>query len=1298
MRSTVLRPIAIFLLILALLAAILFFLVQTRYFREFVRVTANSVIDAITDQEFYIGSIEGNFLRGVVLKDVTFKIDGQDFLDIEEIFIDYSLPLMLDSSTLFSKLIPIDKLSAKGLRLNLIYYPDKTWNYEVLEPFKPQEWRDPTDWNIFLQNAVGSNVRIFVHDTIKDELVEYELNNLDFSLRVLKLIENIEVELDNGDLTARYHDQENFEISLNEVSGKATYSLTENLDKLDIKHLSFLLGKADVSLEGVISKFEVSPRFDLKASAAGIDLGEAGTINLEIKTRGILRDYEEYDATAELRLVDSLLMDTRIGGGVDNIHLKGNDLLFSEGTLSTDFGEATLEGSLYIEEILEGSGHNSLDIDLSLYSLQTAEVMKLFQQSEKITVEELEGKYAADVNSDINVSGSWSESEPFNAVFDFKDLKIVSGSVGEINLTGPLKLADEKLDYDLDVKFLNANLAPLLEDDLYTSNLNSSFELKGILGLQGEFPENFQGSVKARFEPSEIFDMSLEQGQIDASFAKNVLTLNKLNLDSDKIGVDAGGTFGNSRTRGINFDIDVKDLGIVSQFTQGPETKGSINAKGKLTGDINTPLMNLNLTGRNVSHDNESLRIKRFDIKGDTNFDFSDLKVKASGTLKDASFGDREIDTIKFDAKSAQGGVDGKLNVLESRQREYSLDFTLRDIMEDETKLLIDNVNINFEKSVLTNKEPIDIKVFKDKVKLSSFNLYHKDNFIMGDAEVGFNNTLQAKLELKKIDLLDVSELLNFKFPLKGQVSGELNFGPSLSFPDVNANIQATNLEYMNFKSDRITLDLLFSKGDVDLGFHIYENSASILSATVEAKVDITQKDFEKSFQNTTFNARIKSEGIDLSPLIAFNEELQTIDGKLLIDVTASGSGKDPNINGKIEVKDVGFRMFSLGNKVQIPSAVFEMSGKKGRLHPMTIKTEEGEGTFEADVDFRTLKYNGKGVLSGLMVRATPAEARARLDGQINVKGEMLNAMITGDITARDIEVIVPDKPVKVVENIKFVDQREAEREEFIYSDRSKPDFFIDFVEMDLKVDIPKDSWVRGSGANIEVEGKLEITKKLRELYIVTGNIDVVRGEYQFMGKLFVIESGTVSFKGKEIINPFIDVRALYEISSIEVYINITGTAEKPKIRLSSDPPLDENEIVSYLVFGTSSEALGSDNRVAFQEKAGEFLGSMAVDEIRDMFGDQFAVDVITIKGGQTGFGETGIEVGKYVTEDLYVGYERYSYERFFYERYFFSPGIQSSTVTANRAIIEYRIFDFLTVESEIGDETGADLFFNFDY
>ncbi|MEE8044139.1 MAG: translocation/assembly module TamB domain-containing protein, partial [Thermodesulfobacteriota bacterium] len=440
------------------------------------------------------------------------------------------------------------------------------------------------------------------------------------------------------------------------------------------------------------------------------------------------------------------------------------------------------------------------------------------------------------------------------------------------------------------------------------------------------------------------------------------------------------------------------------------------------------------------------------------------------------------------------------------------------------------------------------------------------------------------------------------------------------------------------------------------------------------------------------------SDGIDISPLAAFNPELQKIDGKLKIDVSAFGIGESPNVSGKVEVEDVKFKVFSLRNEIEIPHAVMDLGGDYGILQPAIINTGEGEGVFGGRVDLRDLSYTGKGTMKGLLVKSNPDDVTANLDGEIDVKGQGFKAFIDGNITARNVKAIVPEKAVKYIENIQFVDDRNIQAEEFIFTGKGPVDYFIEYIAMDIDVDIPTNSWIKGSGANIEVEGKLKVKKNYGELYVVSGNIDVVRGEYHFMGKLFNIESGTVSYRGKEVVDPFLDVRALYEVSSVRIFINVTGTAEKPKIQLTSDPPLDENEIVSYLVFGTSSENLSTDDRVSFQEKAGEVLGTMAVGEIREMFGEDFALDVITIKGGQTGFRDTHVEVGKYLTKDLYVGYERFSYERFYYERYFFSPGIPSSTVTANRAVIEYRLFDFLTLESDIGEESGADLFFNFDY
>ena len=221
------------------------------------------------------------------------------------------------------------------------------------------------------------------------------------------------------------------------------------------------------------------------------------------------------------------------------------------------------------------------------------------------------------------------------------------------------------------------------------------------------------------------------------------------------------------------------------------------------------------------------------------------------------------------------------------------------------------------------------------------------------------------------------------------------------------------------------------------------------------------------------------------------------------MDITAEGTGKDPNVSGKLELRDMTLKVLALRNKIKIDDAVMDMDGKFGILRPVTIKTGEGDGVFEGRLDFRDLSYTGKGTMNGMLMKAYPSDVTANLDGNIEVEGKFLNAVIKGDITAKNIQAIVPDKPLKEIESIKFVDG-ETQQDEFIYKGRKKDDYVEEYLALDLNVDIPKDSWVKGSGANIEVEGRLAIDKNYHEPYVVSGNIDVIRGDYQFMGKLFV--------------------------------------------------------------------------------------------------------------------------------------------------------------------------------------------------
>ncbi|MGH7851372.1 MAG: translocation/assembly module TamB domain-containing protein, partial [Thermodesulfobacteriota bacterium] len=72
--------------------------------------------------------------------------------------------------------------------------------------------------------------------------------------------------------------------------------------------------------------------------------------------------------------------------------------------------------------------------------------------------------------------------------------------------------------------------------------------------------------------------------------------------------------------------------------------------------------------------------------------------------------------------------------------------------------------------------------------------------------------------------------------------------------------------------------------------------------------------------------------------------------------------------------------------------------------------------------------------------------------------------------------------------------------------------------------------------------------------------------------------------------------------------------------------------------------------------------------------------------GGTSG---AQVELGKYLTQDLYIGFERETTQSLF----------DSTTVTENKVLLEYTIFKNVTINGDVGGENpGADVFYNFNY
>jgi translocation and assembly module TamB len=245
-------------------------------------------------------------------------------------------------------------------------------------------------------------------------------------------------------------------------------------------------------------------------------------------------------------------------------------------------------------------------------------------------------------------------------------------------------------------------------------------------------------------------------------------------------------------------------------------------------------------------------------------------------------------------------------------------------------------------------------------------------------------------------------------------------------------------------------------------------------------------------------------------------------------------------------------------------------------------------------------------------------------------------------------------------------------------------------VELQVRLRIPENMVLRGKGLrpggptgaalgdlNITVGGDLQITKEPDAPVLLLGSIETIRGTYQFQGRRFdLARGGTVRFVGETQINPQLDITAtrLIPNTGVEARVRVTGTAKAPELELTSNPPLEESDILALIVFNRPVNELGSGERTSLAATAGGIAGGFIAAPLGESIGRALDLDLFEIStttdDGALG---AGITVGQQIGD-----------------RAFFKLRQQFGERTTSEFILEYQLTDFLRMQANAAPETSG--------
>jgi translocation and assembly module TamB len=162
-----------------------------------------------------------------------------------------------------------------------------------------------------------------------------------------------------------------------------------------------------------------------------------------------------------------------------------------------------------------------------------------------------------------------------------------------------------------------------------------------------------------------------------------------------------------------------------------------------------------------------------------------------------------------------------------------------------------------------------------------------------------------------------------------------------------------------------------------------------------------------------------------------------------------------------------------------------------------------------------------------------------------------------------------------------------------------------------LEIDLGRHFLFSGAGLSSRLAGQVRLSASGRDLPRASGSIRARDGRFEAYGQQLEIERGILTFQGLPD-NPALDVHAVRKGLAVEAGVQVSGTAQKPVIRLTSDPELPDAEKLSWLILGHGPESVGSGDATVLLSAASSLLGNNSanvVQQLKQTFGfDEFGV------------------------------------------------------------------------------------------
>lgn len=368
--------------------------------------------------------------------------------------------------------------------------------------------------------------------------------------------------------------------------------------------------------------------------------------------------------------------------------------------------------------------------------------------------------------------------------------------------------------------------------------------------------------------------------------------------------------------------------------------------------------------------------------------------------------------------------------------------------------------------------------------------------------------------------------------------------------------------------------------------------------------------------------------------------------GRASASLSAEGTLNAPRWRGSLKADALGVQRPSNGVAFNDGQLRASLQGDTLKLDSLILHDKQGGHlTLRGNANWRQPDSTQLTlVLHQLAVLSHPNRSLS-VSGQAQLRQSGAGLLLSGGLTVNQGRIVLPESDTPVLgSDVVIVGQPVREPE---------PPLAVP-VAVALDLDLGEQFLLVGKGLNTRLAGQLRLSAAAGQAPSATGSVRVVSGYYAAYGQRLDISRGVLTFVNR-LDNPGLDVLAVRRGLSVEPGVEISGTAQAPRVQLVSTPELPDSEKLSWLVLGRGATSLrGGETELLFSA-ASTLLGSGNAMGIQQQLASRLGLDELNVGAASTRpsvrstqassashpLDNQVLTLGKRLSSGLYLGYEQ---------------------------------------------------------